>query len=356
MHYAGAPTAKAQPGIPTSPDSDDHGADHTNHDGNSETPEEPLFDPNEIFAAVINGTVDGVKHLDERDLRPLGSPANLVSGAQRVREDEREKEREEKAGKSQGVDAEALGVEPHRGTEKEDGDGGLIQRDYHERDEHKDGYKASQKHGNRYRLGHGYGHKHERPGYRHHHHHRHSRRHYASSSSDIHEETHNSNSKGDQSSPDADASAYTAYQHDYSRPSYLESSADSEYYEGRDMYDGVGGLPFPGGADINLRLNITLDRTIGRFMINNHSFVPPTLPVLLQILSGKKKPQELLPRGSVYVLPRGKVVEVTIPGGSPGSPVCDPDFPLFVSKVVVLCADCSDTAGSLYSIRSIYMG
>ena len=82
---------------------------------------------------------------------------------------------------------------------------------------------------------------------------------------------------------------------------------------------GAPGKPFSGGADINFDLNITFNTT--RFFINNLSFVPPTVPVLLQILSGAKTAQELLPSGSVFVLPRNKSVEVSIPGGAPGFPV-----------------------------------
>jgi len=86
-------------------------------------------------------------------------------------------------------------------------------------------------------------------------------------------------------------------------------------------HPGAPGKPSRGGADINLNLNIVFDPTDRRFFINGASFTPPTVPVLLQILSGAKTPQELLPTGSVYVLPRNKVVEVSIPGGSPGAPV-----------------------------------
>ncbi|KAJ7466111.1 laccase 1 precursor [Mycena latifolia] len=80
----------------------------------------------------------------------------------------------------------------------------------------------------------------------------------------------------------------------------------------------VPGAPYPGGADVNLNLNITF--TGGRFEINGTSFVPPTAPVLLQILSGTHSAQELLPKGSVIELPPNQVIEVSIPGGSTGAP------------------------------------
>ncbi|KIL66529.1 multicopper oxidase [Amanita muscaria Koide BX008] len=80
------------------------------------------------------------------------------------------------------------------------------------------------------------------------------------------------------------------------------------------------GAPYLGGADINIVLNITSNDTTSQYYINGASFTPPTVPVLLQILSGARRAQELLPPGSVYVLPRNKVVEVSIPGGSDDSP------------------------------------
>ena len=52
------------------------------------------------------------------------------------------------------------------------------------------------------------------------------------------------------------------------------------------------------------------------------SFVPPTVLVLLQILSGARRAQDLLPPGSVIPLPRNKVVELSIPGGLIGGEVC----------------------------------
>ncbi|KAJ6449051.1 laccase 1 [Mycena sanguinolenta] len=81
----------------------------------------------------------------------------------------------------------------------------------------------------------------------------------------------------------------------------------------------VPGQPYPGGADMVLNLPITLTPNF-TFAINGTSFVPPTAPVLLQILSGTQAAQDLLPTGSVIELPPNKVIEVSIPGGSPGSP------------------------------------
>ncbi|TFK86664.1 multicopper oxidase [Polyporus arcularius HHB13444] len=73
------------------------------------------------------------------------------------------------------------------------------------------------------------------------------------------------------------------------------------------------GKPHPGGADVNLNLNLSFNGT--EFFINGAPFIPPTIPVLLQILSGNVTAQSLLPPGSVYNLPLNSVIEVSIPGG-----------------------------------------
>ncbi|KAF9461174.1 laccase 2 precursor [Collybia nuda] len=83
---------------------------------------------------------------------------------------------------------------------------------------------------------------------------------------------------------------------------------------------GAPGLPAAGGADVALNLDIAFLPDTLKFSINGATFSPPTSPVLLQILSGAKTAQELMPAGSVYVLPPNKVIEISIPGGSPGSP------------------------------------
>ncbi|KAJ6491906.1 TvLac7 [Mycena sanguinolenta] len=81
----------------------------------------------------------------------------------------------------------------------------------------------------------------------------------------------------------------------------------------------VPGKPHPGGADINLLLEIGLDGP--NWLINGTTFTTPNVPVLLQILSGKHKAQDLMPKGNVYELKPNKVVEVAlrllpnVPGG-----------------------------------------
>ncbi|KDR80955.1 hypothetical protein GALMADRAFT_61136 [Galerina marginata CBS 339.88] len=80
------------------------------------------------------------------------------------------------------------------------------------------------------------------------------------------------------------------------------------------------GIATPGAADVNLNLNIVFDFASLKFTVNGATFIPPTVPVLLQILSGAHTAQDLLPPGSVYVLPPNKVIEITMPGGAVGSP------------------------------------
>ncbi|KAI0000121.1 laccase [Russula compacta] len=77
----------------------------------------------------------------------------------------------------------------------------------------------------------------------------------------------------------------------------------------------VPGKPTPGGADININLTVGFDPTTLQFTVNGVSFAPPTVPVLLQILSGAKNASDLLPAGSIYGLAPNKSVELTIPGG-----------------------------------------
>lgn len=85
---------------------------------------------------------------------------------------------------------------------------------------------------------------------------------------------------------------------------------------------GAPGKPYPGGADVSLTLNLGVNPQGDLLSVNNVSFVPPSVPVLLQILSGNTKATELLPKGSVYSLPPNKVIELAIPGhGIIGSPV-----------------------------------
>ncbi|KAJ7715400.1 yellow laccase [Mycena metata] len=83
----------------------------------------------------------------------------------------------------------------------------------------------------------------------------------------------------------------------------------------------VPGNYVPGGADMNFVLNITVDITTAQYLINGTSFASPSVPVLLQILSGAHTAQELMPKGdNIFELKPNQVVEVSIIGGSPGAP------------------------------------
>ncbi|KDR80996.1 hypothetical protein GALMADRAFT_264934 [Galerina marginata CBS 339.88] len=82
----------------------------------------------------------------------------------------------------------------------------------------------------------------------------------------------------------------------------------------------VPGVPKLGAADVSLNLDIQFNGTTRRFTVNNATFDQPTVPVLLQILSGARNAQDLLPLGSVHSLPPNKVIEISMPGGAPGSP------------------------------------
>ncbi|KAH9479295.1 Acyl-coenzyme A oxidase 2 [Psilocybe cubensis] len=80
------------------------------------------------------------------------------------------------------------------------------------------------------------------------------------------------------------------------------------------------GLPFPGGADVKIHLDIQFDFSAFKYTVNNVSYSPPAIPVLLQILSGKSRAQDLLNPGSMYGLPPNKVIEISMNSGSLASP------------------------------------
>ncbi|KAJ6459068.1 laccase [Mycena sanguinolenta] len=82
----------------------------------------------------------------------------------------------------------------------------------------------------------------------------------------------------------------------------------------------VPGTAEVGGADVVMNLVISLDFTTFQFEINGVPFTSPTVPVLLQILSGAQTATDLLPSGSVFILPANSVVELSIPGGTAGAP------------------------------------
>ncbi|OAX34403.1 Cupredoxin [Rhizopogon vinicolor AM-OR11-026] len=73
---------------------------------------------------------------------------------------------------------------------------------------------------------------------------------------------------------------------------------------------GAPGIPEYGKADINL--NLVVNNTGGVFSVNGAVYKPPTVPVLLQILSGAQEATDLMPDGNVIVLAANKVVELTM--------------------------------------------
>ncbi len=80
------------------------------------------------------------------------------------------------------------------------------------------------------------------------------------------------------------------------------------------------GKPTPDGADMTVNLTFGFDPTAFKFTVNNAVFEPPTVPVLLQILSGAHNPHDLLPAGGVITVPRNKVIQINIPSGLIGGP------------------------------------
>ncbi|KIJ65372.1 multicopper oxidase [Hydnomerulius pinastri MD-312] len=74
-------------------------------------------------------------------------------------------------------------------------------------------------------------------------------------------------------------------------------------------------------ADVKLNLVLGKNMTNYNFLINDVQYTSPSIPVLLQILSGAVSPSELSPNGSVYTLPKDKVIEISMPpDDAPGRP------------------------------------
>lgn len=80
------------------------------------------------------------------------------------------------------------------------------------------------------------------------------------------------------------------------------------------------GNPTPDGADVTFNLDLAFDEEAFKFSINGNVFVPPTVPVLLQIMSGVRDPNELLPKGGVLGVERNKTVQINFPSGLIGGP------------------------------------
>jgi iron transport multicopper oxidase len=108
------------------------------------------------------------------------------------------------------------------------------------------------------------------------------------------------------------------------------------------------GKPYVGGADVVLNIKHAFDPALFKFVMNGHPWDPPSVPAFLQIMSGAKTAQELMPNGSYYALPRNKVIELSLPGtgADQGGPV---------SLLLVRICYGMLTAVDL-SIHSIFMG
>nr|AAW28936.1 laccase A [Trametes sp. 420] len=81
------------------------------------------------------------------------------------------------------------------------------------------------------------------------------------------------------------------------------------------------GTAVVGGVDYALNLDFSFDGT--DFFVNGATFTSPTVPILLQIMSGAQSAADLLPSGSVFALPANSVVELSFPitaTNAPGAP------------------------------------
>ncbi|KAF9468169.1 laccase [Collybia nuda] len=68
-----------------------------------------------------------------------------------------------------------------------------------------------------------------------------------------------------------------------------------------------------GPADVSIVLSISQPNP-PFFDINGISYLSPTLPVLLQLLSGAKAPADLIPSEQAFIIPANKLIEISIPG------------------------------------------
>ncbi len=95
------------------------------------------------------------------------------------------------------------------------------------------------------------------------------------------------------------------------------------------------GDPNIGGVDYALNLDFSFDGT--NFFINDVTFVPPTVPVLLQILSGATTAADLLPSGSLFELPSNSTIEISFPITSTNAPGAPHPFHLHGVRSPPLC-------------------
>ncbi|TBU28930.1 laccase [Dichomitus squalens] len=87
----------------------------------------------------------------------------------------------------------------------------------------------------------------------------------------------------------------------------------------------LNSMPVPGKAEVggvDKAVNLVFSFNGTNFFINGATFVPPAVPVLLQIMSGAQSASDLLPSGSVFVLPSNATIELSFPAtaNAPGAP------------------------------------
>ncbi|KAH9910749.1 laccase hybrid [Epithele typhae] len=81
----------------------------------------------------------------------------------------------------------------------------------------------------------------------------------------------------------------------------------------------------PGTAEVggvDLAINLEMSFNGSAFFINNETYTSPTVPVLLQIMSGASSASELMPNGSIIALPSNSSIEISFPmtADAPGQP------------------------------------
>ncbi|EIM88745.1 laccase protein [Stereum hirsutum FP-91666 SS1] len=79
------------------------------------------------------------------------------------------------------------------------------------------------------------------------------------------------------------------------------------------------GGPGLGNVDRQYDLSVLFNGNVNtgvpaNFTVNGTSWVAPTVPVLLQILNGTKRAQDLLPHGSIYPVNANETIEIILPG------------------------------------------
>ncbi|KAG2127639.1 laccase [Suillus bovinus] len=74
-------------------------------------------------------------------------------------------------------------------------------------------------------------------------------------------------------------------------------------------------------ADIKLNIVLGQNETSFNFLVNGVQYTSPSIPVLLQLLNGDVSTSEMAPSGSIYFLPRNKVIEISwLPNLAPAGP------------------------------------